>query len=230
MTAARDPHAIKALTPADLIDEYRGLVVSIVNNLRETLAMSVSVEDLESYAYEGLLIAQDGFDPAANNLFATYAYYRIRGAVLDGCRREGWLSRPRKARQFEAIDDLLETNAAAEREAPRPRTLDEAVERVADVVDAAATVFLISESTLERTVSVPPTQEQVMQRKDERAWLRFALGRLSDQEREVVQRFHLDEQSMDEIAANFGKSRSWVSRVNTRALDKMRTILTGRLE
>lgn len=212
------------MPPALLVEEFRPLVGSIVNKLRRQLSMQVAVEDLEAYGFEGLLDAQNRFDPDDGSYFAAYAYYRIRGNILDGCRREGWIGRHRlaSARRMRAIDELMESTGEADRDAPRPATLAEAVDRVANLVDAAATVFLLSDTDMDRVLPVQPSQLDGIQQEANRALLSRALTALSDEEREVIHRHHFDEQSMDEIATFFDRSRSWVSRVNTRALAKLK--------
>ena len=221
----RDPHEIKAMAPAALVEEFRPFVGSIVNRLRRQLQMEIEPEDLEAYAFEGLLEAQNRFDPEDGTFFATYAYYRIRGTILDGCRREGWLNRRRPARQLRALDELLETSAETARDAPRPRTLAEAVDRVAQIVDVAATVVLLSEAKLAYAAPVVPNQIAHMERRSAQHLVQCGLECLDDDEREVIQRHHFDGQAMGEISEVFGRSRSWVSRVNTRALEKMKDLI-----
>ncbi len=226
----RDPHVIKSMAPAALVEEFRPLVGSIVNKIRHQLSVRVSIEDLESYGYEGLLEAQSRFDPDDGSYFASYAYYRIRGSILDGCRREGWVGRARlrSAKRMRAMDEMLESSAESERDAPAPESLSDAINRVTQVVDAAATIYLLSDSDLDGLGSVEPSQLDGLEQQTEQVLLRRALDTLTEEEREVVQRFHFDEEPMAEIAVVFGKSRSWVSRVNARALGKLRDHILSR--
>lgn len=223
----RDPHAIKAMPPAELVEEFRPFVGSIVNKLRQRLRIRVSVEDLEAYAYEGLLEAQNRFDPDEPTLFATYAYYRIRGSVLDGCRREGWLSRDRlqQERRVRATDEVLESTGRTEQASPRAASFAEAVDRVATVVDAAATVLLLNDTDMDRVHNEEPQQHRKLERRANVELVRKAFKHLTDEEREVITRHHFEGERMDEIATSFGRSRSWVSRVNTRALQKMKNTI-----
>lgn len=220
----RDPHAIKAMAPGDLVEEFRGLVGSIVNKLRKQLHIRVALEDLEAYGFEGLLDAHSRFEPESGAYFASFAYYRIRGAVLDGCRKEGWLTRnrSREARRAAAMDEYLETAGATNRAAPEPATLREAVDRVAEMVDDAATIFLLSEEKFDTVESKAPGQYRRMEERTNITLVRSALEILDDREREIIKRHHFEGERMDVIAKTFGHSRSWVSRMNTRALEKMR--------
>ena len=47
------------------------------------------------------------------------------------------------------------------------------------------------------------------------------MSELPPPEDEVIQRFYVQGDKMDEIADDLGKSRSWVSRVHTRALKRL---------
>jgi RNA polymerase sigma factor for flagellar operon FliA len=224
MSSRRDPRVIKAMDPAELVETYRGLVGSIVNKLRRSLAIRISIDDLESYGFKGLLEAHQRFDPEAGTYFASFAYYRIRGAILDGCRKEGWLTRERKrdANREQALDEYMETEGQTNQNSPTPSTFRDAVDRVAQMADAAATVFLLSEENFDTLETHEPGQYRRMEARTNINLVRAALEVLTDEEQEVIKRHHFGGEKMDQIAETFGHSRSWVSRVNTRALEKMR--------
>ena len=61
----------------------------------------------------GLLEAASRFDPEAGAHFMTFAYYRVRGAIYDGLRQMGWLSRSHyKRARFEAqANDYLRVSS-----------------------------------------------------------------------------------------------------------------------
>ena len=88
-------------------------------------------------------------------------------------------------------------------------------------------VFLLSDEDLDRVGSTEPDQHENLERKTNKRLLRAALEVLTDEEREIVERYYFEGERMDEIAAAFGHSKSWVSRVNTRALEKMKTQILG---
>lgn len=48
---------------------------------------------LESHDYLGLIDAASKFDSSRDIVFSTYAYWRIHGAITDGLREEGWITR-----------------------------------------------------------------------------------------------------------------------------------------
>lgn len=79
-----------------LIKKYQPLVNYHVQRIGIGLPKSVSRDDLESLGMMGLFDALNKFDINRDLKFDTYASFRIRGAILDGLRKEDWL--PRSAR------------------------------------------------------------------------------------------------------------------------------------
>ena len=76
----------------------------------------IDFDDLVEYGVIGLLEAADRFDPSIGANFMTFAYYRIRGAIYDGLRGMGWMSRTEyaKARFEERANEYLAEVAYAE--------------------------------------------------------------------------------------------------------------------
>jgi len=89
-----------------LISNYRPFLKSVVNHVHSRLPRTVDVMDLENYAYIGLLDAIKKFDLERNIKFETYASYRIKGAIIDGIRKQDWLSRTMRAKCKSAEDDV----------------------------------------------------------------------------------------------------------------------------
>src|SRR5512143_101245 len=81
-----------------LVEEHLHLVHSIAAKLRGRLGKTMEPGDLVAYGTKGLLEAAERFDANHGVAFATFAYYRIRGAMFDGMRTMGWYSRSDCAR------------------------------------------------------------------------------------------------------------------------------------
>src|SRR5438270_7482312 len=81
-----------------LIEQHLPLVHAIAGKLRRTLRRPIDTEDLIAYGSKGLVEAAERFDARQGVAFATFAYYRIRGAMYDGLRTMGWYSRADYAR------------------------------------------------------------------------------------------------------------------------------------
>jgi RNA polymerase sigma factor for flagellar operon FliA len=81
-----------------LISNYKPFLKKIVAGVYSKLPNSVDIMDIENYAYVGLLDAIKKYDLTRNIKFETYASYRIKGTIIDGIRKQDWLSRTMRAR------------------------------------------------------------------------------------------------------------------------------------
>jgi RNA polymerase sigma factor for flagellar operon FliA len=68
-------------------------VYYIASRIRERLPKCIDLEDLVQTGVLGLLDAYRNYDSSKNAQFATFAKFRIRGAILDGLRKLDWSSR-----------------------------------------------------------------------------------------------------------------------------------------
>lgn len=66
------------------LPQAHGIALRIYNRIGHRMPL----EDLQQYGCLGLCLAAAKFDPAMGWLFKTFAEYRIRGAIVDGIRRE----------------------------------------------------------------------------------------------------------------------------------------------
>ena len=92
--------------------EFLPLVKKVVSRIFPGLPPQLmDFEDLVGYGIVGLIEAVDTFNPHRGVKFSTYAFYRIRGAILDTLRALDWLPRElrRKIHLVEnAADELTQ--------------------------------------------------------------------------------------------------------------------------
>ena len=74
-------------TGAALIAKHEKMVETLACRLRRELALQGGLDDLMAFGYGGLLEAHARFDATRGVRFQTYAYHRVRGAMLDGVRK-----------------------------------------------------------------------------------------------------------------------------------------------
>src|SRR3954452_10698642 len=136
-----------------LVEQHLSLVQAIAAKLKRTLGRTIDFEDLVAYGTKGLLEAAKRFDPSQGASFTTFAYYRVRGAMLDGLRSMGWYSRADYARYraeeraHEYVANLAEREAAARAAgAEEPGNADKAkaLEEVNAILSGIATVHITS--------------------------------------------------------------------------------------
>ena len=80
-----------------LIDKYMPLVTYHVQRIGAGIPKNISREELKSLGMMGLFDALNKFDYSRELKFDTYASFRVRGAIIDGLRKEDWL--PRSSRE-----------------------------------------------------------------------------------------------------------------------------------
>lgn len=105
-----------------LVEVHAPYVRSIAGKIKKSVPKEISFEELYDYGIIGLLEAADRFDQTQGAHFTTFAYYRIRGAIYDGLRRMGWMSRSEYSRaKFEArANDYLAEVAHPSRDVEHP--------------------------------------------------------------------------------------------------------------
>ncbi len=70
--------------PPGFPERYRGMVEALAWVAHQQCDRRVPVEDLAAYGLLGLVEAAERFDPTRGVKFTTFAYPRVRGAILDG--------------------------------------------------------------------------------------------------------------------------------------------------
>jgi RNA polymerase sigma factor for flagellar operon FliA len=220
-----------------LAEQYMPYVRSIAGKIKKTVAKEIEFEDLVEYGVIGLLEAADRFDAKHGVQFMTFAYYRIRGAIYDGLRGMGWMSRTEytKARMEMRANEYMAELARAndEREPPPDNPFEHAVKGLAEVVQSLAVVYISSldgaaEAQLKddetRTPEARLGLEQV------RALVRQSIKKLEGQERQLLEMYYYQDLSLEDVGRALGLSKSWTSRLHARAIEKLHHMLAGELQ
>src|SRR5262249_37836764 len=125
--------------------------------IKEQLPRTIEYEELVAYGTQGLLEAAQRFDPKAGASFQTFSYYRIRGAIYDGLRHMGWLSRVEYAkwRAGERASDYLEEvqRRDEESEITSQRGVDTQLKELSQTLSGIATVFVTSLAESEHRIA-----------------------------------------------------------------------------
>ena len=211
-----------------IVKDYQGLVRSIALKLRAQFDLTCELDDLIAFGNQGLLEAMSRFDPSRGVQMNTFAYYRIRGAVLDGVRRMAYLPRRihQKIRAAESLDLVVEPIGDARAANPELKADLEATAQSLDDALSRVTAGFLMAAVGQGVDDQPETPEQELVDAQTRARVNKALGGLPERERALVQGFYFDGRQFDEVAAELGISKSWASRLHAKALDLLRHVLT----
>jgi len=214
-----------------LVEQHLSLVQAIAAKLKRTLGRTIDLEDLVAYGQKGLVEAAQRFDPTQGASFTTFAYYRVRGAMLDGLRTMGWYSRADYARYRaeeranEYLQNQAERDTAAKQAGPTADA-SSALESIAEILGGVAAIHLTS---LEAAASVAdeklPPPDADLQRVQDQARVREALKTLPEKERALMEMYYFGGKNLGEAAAVLGLSKSWACRLHARAVDLLRAAL-----
>lgn len=208
------------------------LVAIIARQVRRTVGSAVTVEELESFGREGLLSAARRYDPERGVPFRAYANLRVRGAVLDGVRTIMPLPR-RTHEKLRALQALNQYEAGIEEDtcsrANQALTPAQADQSLSEHLAAMATAMALgmvsgvgpSEDGEPWGASPEENPEEALSRAETLHSVTQALDSLPHQEAELVRRHYLGGERLDQIAKDLHLSKSWASRLHSRAVARL---------
>ena len=191
----------------EFITRHEKMVHGLANRLRRELSLRGDLDDLIAFGFGGLLEARHRFDPGRGVQFQTFAYHRVRGAMLDGVRKMSQLPRRAHAR-FQTAAETTPTAA--------PTALDKAFTRMS----ASLTTATVLQGRFG-----DESPEAVLLKNESVTRLLQALPNLSPRQRVLVRGFCFEGRSIDAMAQELGISKSWASRLHTSALRELRDAL-----
>lgn len=236
---------VAALTPVAVgqgrpgIEEFyaqaEDLVGALVGHLRAT-GITADPRELEAFGRQGLLEAAHRFDPSVGDDFRRFAYFRVRGAMIDGLRKMGNWSR----RGYERIQMLRAAQSASEAQNEESGPLAADVDggraaellrqHMANVVTAMACgVFVESAFDGTELTARDPAASAETQLEEHQLELlvRRAIAELPQPDSEVMKRHYLLGEQLTDVAREMGFDKSWASRIHTRAIKRLGVRLRG---
>ncbi|WP_096199384.1 FliA/WhiG family RNA polymerase sigma factor [Bacillus sp. FJAT-45350] len=224
-----------------LIRLYMPLVKYHVNRISAGLPRNINKEDLISHGMMGLYDALEKFDVNRDLKFDTYASFRIRGAILDGLRKEDWLPRSmrEKAKKIEItierLEQLLGRTVKVEEIA---KEIGMGEEEVTHVMSESFYANMLSmdektndserdetyKSTIEDKKIVTP-EDNVMQDAT-REELVEVIKQLNEREQMVISLFYYEELTLTEIGQVLNLSTSRISQIHSKALFRLQQVLS----
>ena len=212
-----------------LITENAGLIWSIAKRFA---GRGVEMEDLYQLGCLGFLKAVDGFDTTFGTQFSTYAVPKIAGEIRRFLRDDGAVKVSRGIKEQSAA--IKTARNLLMHALGREPTVQEiavqtglTVEQIALAETATASVESIQDDSaaegfsLECVLSDTQSEETLLEKLD----LRQAIEKLSEQEATVVRLRYYHCLTQERIAKVLGVSQVQVSRIEKKALARLRSIL-----
>ena len=223
-----------------LVKKYLPLVSYHVQRISAGLPKNVSRDDLNSLGLVGLYDALEKFDPSRDLKFDTYSSFRIRGAIIDGLRKEDWLPRTTrdKAKKIDAAIERLEQSHLGKVSASdiaKELGMDEDEvystmtehffanilsidEQPSDQDDKEGASFLLKDDKTE-------LPEDKLLKEEMYENLANHIEGLSEKEQLIISLFYKEELTFTEIGHVMNLSTSRISQIHSKALFKLRESL-----
>lgn len=210
----------------ELVERYRPFVYSIAKLVSQSFPLRIDFEEIVGYGMIGLLEAADRYDPRRNVSFTTFSHYRIKGAVFDGLRQMGILTRTPNddwARRESVLNDLIQTAADDDTENAGV-DVDDEIQSIAKLVDFLIPAYLLSLSR-ENAPDIADTRDLpnvALEFRDTFNLVQQAVRELPEKEREIIETLYFSHLSTTELAKKMGVNKSWVSRLHSKAVNRLR--------
>lgn len=226
--AGRDP----ALRD-ELFERYLPLARAVA---RKFSGRGVETEDLEQVAGMALLKALERFDPARGFRFVTYAVPTITGDVRNYLRdKSGLMRMPRDMRQ--RLYQMTQEQERFEREHLRAPTATELSERMGIAPEAFLALLSLRSQNEAVSLDTPVGEEgdtclsdllgsadDRFERMERSEWAQWLLSKVGETERELLTLRYRDGLGQRETARRLGISQMQVSRLERRALSRLRAM------
>jgi RNA polymerase sigma factor for flagellar operon FliA len=215
------------------IVSYLPMVHKIVHQVVCYLRPALSIEDLVSAGTIGLVKAARDFDPSKDAEFKTYAYIRIRGAVIDELRNWSFVP-PNLGKQMQHIDrfcrDMIDKTGSAPTDEQIAQHLGITVERLFKTFEnARAGHFLSIHGLSEKSPTLgkflvaedTATPDARLERSELLEQLAAEIQKLPKKQRQITILYYNQQLTMKQIAKAMNITESRVSQLHAAAIVKL---------
>ena len=219
------------------IVSYLPLVHKLVSQVINYIRPPMSSEDLVSAGTVGLIKASRDFDATKDAEFKTYAYIRVRGAIIDELRQWSFTP-PEVGKQLKEINKFCEMTVEKTGLAPTDediaREFGISVERLYKIFDGArASHFLsihgLSEDTPALSGLLAGKEDDEPSGRIEKQELVEKLGqaiqKLPQKQKHIVILYYDQQLTMKQIAGAMNLTESRVSQLHAGAIVKLSSLL-----
>ncbi len=222
-----------------LVMHYSYIAKSVAVKMSSTFHKYATVEEMVNHGAIALIDSLERFDPDQGVKFSTYAFTKVRGAIIDYVRKQDWL--PRRVRQTDIMINKAEEQLMSE--LGRPPTREEMANRLGmTLAKYDKCIFEMSGESMysfEALLAAPvqmnhvrfqedsPGPEEQIDEQELRRELAQAIDALSEQERTVLSLYYHEELTMKEIGQVIGVSEQRIGQINRKLIKKLRARMMG---
>ncbi len=220
--------------------DYLPLVKYVVGKFMIYLPSHIEQEDLIESGILGLIEAAERFDENKNVKFKTYAFHRIRGAVLDYLRLQDWV--PRSVREKDnLIKEACNVLEQKFNRSPHPEEIADQLgiscsdlDKMMASINMCSMLYIEDISFGDDTDSKIKVNEVIKDKKateplsnleliEEKEVLELAITELRPKEKLVITLYYYEDMLLKEIAEVMSLSESRVSQLHHKALMSIRS-------
>ncbi len=225
--------------PPEVLERFHSaldLVESTLRHVKRSMGSLVDEDELRSFGQEGLLDAARRYEPGRGVPFRAFASFRVRGGMMDGVRHVARV--PRRAftriRALEAAsqqsEGVIEDLAAGPPPGERPEDAERALAAHLSGMATAMAVGMVSTPEASLALEGDEDPEAAVARAELRSLVERELDALPADEATLVRRHYFGGEPFESVARELGLSRSWASRLHTRAIGRLGRRLRGTVE
>lgn len=207
------------------LDKYFDMVkisaAKIYNTAKKSGAKAVQPElkdDLYQSGMVALMEAWANFDPTKETSFRTYAFYRIRGAMLDYLRGEDTVSRSTRAALKKIETNINNTMTSTE------LSDDEVAKAIRNSVVVFQYISPSEDEGSEVSMEFPDTSDQYKSIEAQETITKlFKICPLTEKEKTVLNDHYFGNKNFSTIGESLSITESRVSQIHKAALKKLAT-------
>jgi RNA polymerase sigma factor for flagellar operon FliA len=231
---------VAAVDSPEVLERFREtleLVDIIASQVARSIGPMADREELAALGREGLLHAARRFEPERGVPFRAYANFRVKGAILDGVRKMAQLpvSTHRRLAAVQDPAEFSEGEAAhvfnefkgSPTQAGSAQALSNHLAGMATAVAMGLVVEASPDEMGPLAVDARPSPEEALSRAQLLTLATEAVDELCAEEAELVRRHYFGGERLDDIARDLNISKSWASRLHTRAIGRLSKRLQG---
>jgi RNA polymerase sigma factor FliA len=226
------------------VEEFLPWIKHLAFKLSKGFQQEGDTDDLISAGILGLLEAMDRYDGSVGTKLHTYAFLRIRGAMLDELRKKDWF--PRSARTKEkkrggAIRRLQHKLGRYPTEEEVAQELNMDILNYLDMLRDLGNLSVQSIDEMSETSGIDQegivsfimgdqgTPERCAETREMETILGMEIDRLPQKQRMVLGPYYYEDMSMGEIARTLGITQARISQIHSQAIRSLRMNIEERL-
>ncbi len=220
-----------------IVIEYSSMVKGIAYQMRGIFTNYAHIDDVVNQGIIALIECIDRFEVEKHAKFETFAYKRIKGAVIDYVRKQDWV--PRRVRLLskkinKAYDELSNQLLREPTHEELANFLEISVESLEKCYSETAGAMLLSfESSIQGSedkffaepIDLNSSADARLYKDELQQVLKDSLDLLKPRERQILTLYYYEELKQVEIAEVMGVSEQRISQILSVTLQKIRNCM-----